>query len=367
MDGAIATGANFPESGDAMERPVRIGIIGAGMIGQAAHLANFVAVPDCRVVALSDLRPELCRQVAAKFGVPALYENHRQLLDQAELDAVVVVTRRPALGPIICDALEAGAHVLSEKPAAHTVAQASKLADIATANSRTFAVGFMKRHDAGVAHAKALFDELRQSGALGRVLLLRVYCHSGDFAPGLDDYVMTDEERPDGLDLWPAAPEWLPKSEHEDYANFLNIYVHDLNLLRHFLGHTPEVTAVDFRRANGRLVMFDCGDHPAILEMAEVGNGDWREGMEILFEYGALEIRLPAPLLRNAAARVTLRRHGANVETVDTTPRASWAFRRQAEAFVADIKSGDAPPADGQDSVQDLVLAEAIWRRHLER
>ena len=73
------------------------------------------------------------------------------------------------------------------------------------------------------------------------------------------------------------------------------------------------------------------------------------------------------PLLRNAAARVTLRRHGAVLETVDTMPRASWAFRRQAEAFVSGIKSGDAPLADGQDSVQDLVLAEAIWRRHLER
>ena len=64
---------------------VGIGIVGAGMVGQMCHLANFVANPACRVVALADLRPELAAAAAAKFGVKRVYRTHLELLADTEV------------------------------------------------------------------------------------------------------------------------------------------------------------------------------------------------------------------------------------------------------------------------------------------
>ena len=89
-------------------RPLGIGLIGAGMVGQRAHLANFVNIPSCRVVALAELRPDLGREAALKYGVERIYPSHRELLADREVKAVVVVTRRPALGEALADLIVDG-------------------------------------------------------------------------------------------------------------------------------------------------------------------------------------------------------------------------------------------------------------------
>ena len=347
------------------QKSLGIGFVGVGMVGQVAHLANYIDIADCKIVALAELRPELGRKAAARYGVKKVYQSHRELLTDDEVEAVVVVTRPHAHGPIVLDALEAGRHVLSEKPMAHTLAQALRLVEAAERRKLRYAVGFMKRHDAGAQMAKAMLDGLRASGELGRIVLMRAWCYGGDFRCGTSDFVMTDESRPDGLTTWPVTPAWIPAASVQDYAGFLNVFLHDLNIIRHLAGAEPEVRAVDFSRRNGRLVMLDFKEFPGMLEMAEIGSYDWQEGVEILFEKGRLTLQFPSPLLRNTPARVQLTRAGRSIETL--TPRApwSWAFKRQAEAFVADVTSGNEPLAGGRDALGDLRLAEAIWRRHL--
>jgi predicted dehydrogenase len=344
---------------------IGIGFVGAGMIGQLAHIGNFVDLPGCRLAAVADLRSELGRLAAERYRIGKLYPSHRELLADANVDAVVVVTRRPAMGPIVRDALRAGKHVLSEKPMAPTAALAQYLVDEAAAARRHYVVGFMKRHDAGVTEAKRLVDELTASGELGRIILMRAYCYGGEFHVGAEDFAMTEEARPEGLELWPSAPDWLPQALVEDYAWFVNVFVHDLNLMRFFAGRTPRVVAADLNRPNGRIVMFDFGDFPATLEMAEIAFHTWQEGIDILFERGRLRVELPPPLLRNTPARVELTRAGAFNETVAPAVQWSWAFRRQAEAFVGDIAADREPIASGKDSVADMDLIEQIWRRHL--
>ncbi|MDO8606988.1 MAG: Gfo/Idh/MocA family oxidoreductase [Phaeospirillum sp.] len=344
------------------ERSIGIGMVGAGMIGQLAHLSNFAEIPGCHVTALAELRSDLGRQVADKFGVPKLYPDHRAMLDDPMVEAVIVVTRRPATGPVALDCLNGGRHVLSEKPMAHSMAQAKRLVTAAQARDLRYAIGFMKRHDAGTALAHQLVQNFRDSGEMGRVLLMRSWCYTGEFACNSKGFIMTGETRPDGITLWPVAPDWVPPDRHEDYAWFLNVFIHDINLLRHLAGGTPRVRSVDLDRCNGRLVTFDCGDFPAILEMAEVNSAHWSEGVEVVFEKGRLVLSLASPLLRVPAA-VTL--HRSNGEVVAFQPDWSWSFRRQAEAFVADIRSKREPLASGADSVADIQLVEDIWRRHL--
>ncbi len=343
---------------------VRIGMIGAGMVGQVAHLSNFTQNSDCEVVALAELRPELGKLVAAKFGVPKVYGSHADLLAKADVNAVVVVTRRAATGPIVLDALKAGKHVLSEKPMAHTIDQGETLVRAAAARGLCYAIGYMKRHDAGTEDAKHLLDRFRQTGELGRIVLARAYCHGGAFACGTDGYAMTDEPRPDGIELWPEGPDWIAEQNRADYAWFLNVYSHDINLLRHLLGGSLAVRAVDVKRRKGGLVLFDAGEFPVTLEFAEVQFDEWTEGLEIYFERGRLTLSFASPMLRNVPARVTVERAGEGA-----TRRAvpwSWAFRRQADAFVADILAKRTPAASGADALEDVRLVEQIWRRQID-
>lgn len=344
-----------------------LGFVGAGMVGQVAHIANYVDLPGCRVVALAELRPRLGRMAAERFGIPRVYGSHQELLKDKEVDAVVVVTRPAAHGPIVLDALESGRHVLSEKPMAHTVEQAQRLVEAAERRNLRYTVGFMKRHDAGTQHAKDLLDSLRASGELGQVVLMRAWCFGGEFRCGTTDFVMTDEIRPDGLSTWPSAPDWIPPNLVQDYAWFLNVFLHDLNIIRYLAGAEPVVRAVDFSRRNGRVVMLDFGDFPAVLEMAEIASHDWQEGVEILFEKGRLSLQFPSPMLRNTPACVELTRADAPNETAIRKAPWSWAFKRQAEAFIEAIAAGGDPLASGRNSLGDLRLAEAIWRQHTQQ
>lgn len=345
-----------------MSGDVRIGMIGAGMVGQLAHLANYVRTPGCRVTALAELRPELGKAAMDTFGVPKMYGSHREMLEANELDAAIVVTRRPATGPVVLDVLNAGKHVLSEKPMAHTTEQAVRLVKAAADKNLVYSIGFMKRHDEGTAVAKKLLDEMIASNELGRIILIRGYCFCGDFNVHPEGFVMTGETRPDGLSLWPVAPDWLPPQYAEDYAWFLNVFVHDLNILRYFAGQHLKVRGADLSRRNGRVALLDSGAYPIVLEMGEQAGTDWNEGLEIQFEKGRLTIQFPSPLIENKSAAVTLVK---GKETIPVDTGASWSFRRQAAAFVADIAAKRKPVASGADSLQDVALVEQIWRVYL--
>ena len=61
---------------------VKIGFVGVGTMGQCAHLRNYVTVPGCEVVAIAELRQDLARAVAARYGVSRVYPDHAAMLAQ---------------------------------------------------------------------------------------------------------------------------------------------------------------------------------------------------------------------------------------------------------------------------------------------
>ena len=340
---------------------VGIGIIGAGMVGQMCHLANYVTNPACRVIALADLRPELAAAAAAKFGVAKVYRTHLELLADADVTAVVVVTRRRATGPIVLDALTSGRHVLSEKPMAYTTAQATRLIDAARQRNLIHGIGYMKRHDAGVARALEILGKVRVDGSLGRIRRARGWCFAGDTGGQRDTYTMTGEPRPDGITLWPDGPDWMPAALRPRYDTFLNVYSHIINLARYLLGPAPRLVESRIPDSAAATVVLDFDGVPCALDLTNKATGAWREGITIAFERGSLTIELPAPFADGVEARLIL----DDGRQSNELPRGkSWSFRRQAEAFVADIACRRTPLAAGADSVTDIVLSEAIWQRY---
>lgn len=66
-----------------MPKPIRLGFIGTGHMGQVAHLANYAGLPDVEVHALAEGRPELARRIADRYGVKRVFPDHRSLLAEA--------------------------------------------------------------------------------------------------------------------------------------------------------------------------------------------------------------------------------------------------------------------------------------------
>jgi predicted dehydrogenase len=284
------------------------------------------------------------------------------LLDDPGVSAVVVVTRRRATGPIVLEALSRGRHVLSEKPMAYTRAQATSLVNAAQAGNLVYGIGYMKRHDAGVARAMSLLQEFRKDASHGRLLSARAWCHAGDTGGSRDNFVMTKEARPDGLELWPDGPDWMPSALRPGYDSFLNVFSHIINLTRHLLGGSPALIESNIAMNGTGTFSFDFGGVPCGFELANETAGPWREGIEISFERGVVTVELPPPFAEEEA-RVWIDEGGRRTEL----PREkSWAFRRQAQAFVSDIIGHTRPLASGEDSVIDVALAEAVWKRSLD-
>lgn len=329
------------------------------MVGQMCHLANFAANPACRVVAVADLRPDLAAAAAQKFGVARVYGTHRELLADSEVSAVVVVTKRRATGPIVLDALNSGRHVLSEKPMAYTTAQAETLVEAARRQDLIYSIGYMKRHDAGVARALAALARLRADGSLGRIVAARGWCLGGDTGRAQDNFVMTGEARPDGLELWDDGPDWMPRAMRQGYDNFLNVFSHIINLSRHLLGPSPTLLESAIETSGAARLALDFNGIACTLDLANGANGAWREGLAIDFERGSLTLELPAPFAEQEA-QVIIVHDGQSTRPARAT---SWAFRRQADAFVADIVDRKIPLASGADSVTDISLAEMVYER----
>jgi len=138
---------------------VRIGFVGTGFMGQLAHLHSFSQVHDCEIVAVAEARPKLGKQVAERYGISTVYGSHEDLLKDDTVDALVCSQpyhRNYYLGRAV---LGAGRSLFTEKPMAATVADARELVAIAEQNHLVYAVGFMKRYDAGIQLARSVISD----------------------------------------------------------------------------------------------------------------------------------------------------------------------------------------------------------------
>lgn len=350
-----------------MKRKLNVGMVGAGFIGQLAHLMNLVESQDCRVAALAEFRPELRRKVAERYDIPRTYATHTELLADPEVEAVVVVTPRAHTAPTVLDCLQAGKHVLSEKPMAGTFEQGAQLVAEAGKRNLHYAVGYMKRYDEGVQTAKQMLDQVLASGELGPVLFARAHCYMGDSYCNPYGHVVTDEKPTYEAAGWPTAPAWVPEAWRHPYAAFVNTYCHNINLLRYLFGRSPNVEYANLSTTAGQVAVLNFGGFTATLETGRATNRGWDEVTEVYFANGKLTIRTPPALLRNVPATVELYKAGTTQETVTPQCNWTWAPRRQADAFVRNILAGQPSPSSGEDSLEDLRLSEELWKADAAR
>jgi myo-inositol 2-dehydrogenase/D-chiro-inositol 1-dehydrogenase len=149
--------------------PVRFGLIGHGAWG--SHHARAISLTDGAVLtAIAARSPATCAKAQADHPGVAVYDNYRALLTRADLDVVDVVLPSHLHHEVGRAVLEAGKHLLLEKPMALTVAQCDDLIAAAAAREKVLAIGHEMRH----ASLWGKVKELLETGAVGEPLYLLV-------------------------------------------------------------------------------------------------------------------------------------------------------------------------------------------------
>lgn len=155
-----------------------VAVVGCGSIANAVHLPAIRKLSAYQLKYCVDIIEERAKKAARKFGesgyTRAITDYHDVLADP-EVNAVIVCTHTHLHGTIAIEAMRAGKHVLSEKPAAMNYAEAQEMKRVADETGKVNNIGVCMRFDAAVNAVKKLIDQ----GALGEVY--SVYCSFRDF------------------------------------------------------------------------------------------------------------------------------------------------------------------------------------------
>ncbi len=127
---------------------VRVGIIGCGGIANGKHMPSLKQVAECEMVAFCDIIVEKAEEAAKKYGVEGakVYADYKELLEDKTIDVVHVCTPNRSHSFITVDALEAGKHVMCEKPMAINTVEAQKMLDAAKRTGKKLTIGYQNRH-----------------------------------------------------------------------------------------------------------------------------------------------------------------------------------------------------------------------------
>ena len=131
-------------------KKIRAAVIGVGYLGRF-HAQKYAQIPDCELTAVADARPETREAVAAELSTRGIADYHELL---GKVDAVSVVTPTPAHFSIARDFLDAGAHVLVEKPITETPAEARRLIALAAQRKLVLQVGHLERFNSAILAAE---------------------------------------------------------------------------------------------------------------------------------------------------------------------------------------------------------------------
>jgi predicted dehydrogenase len=346
------------------KKRVRIGFIGVGNMGQAAHLRNYATWPEeCEIVALAELRPEMGAKVAARYGIPKVYRSHEELLAKEKIDALVASQPFTRHGILIPELAKAGVPILSEKPIAGSIAAGEKVVKALEAHKTWLMVGYHKRSDPATIHAKAEIDRLKQSGELGRFRYLRITMPAGDWiAGGFNDNISTSEAMAP-LDEDPPATD-MDAETAKNYFGFVNYYIHQVNLMRHLFGEDYQVTHAD--PSQTLLVAQSASGIPGVLEMSPYTSTlGWQEMATAMFDKGYVKLSLPAPLVLNQPGKVEVFKDPGNgTVPLTSSPDLPWihAMRNQALNFIKAVRGESPAPCLAPEALADLRIARDYIR-----
>src|SRR5437868_2845613 len=337
------------EAGETMiqkeARLLRIGVLGAGPISQAAHFDACRKARNAELYAICDVAEDLVTRMATIHEPRVTYLNYDEMLADPQVEAVIIAIADQFHVSAASRALAAGKHVLVEKPLGVTVEECEALREQVQASGLVLQVGTMKRFDPGIAFARQFIQE-----EMGQVLALKAwYCDS------TYRYTVTDNLQPILVSSARARrPADNPKADKPRYY-LLGHGSHLVDTARFLGGEIVRLQArlVEKFGAYCWFVATECADGSmGHLDLTLAVRMDWHEGFQVYGEYGSVIGKTLNPwYLRSSEVECFSVRDGQYHRVLGAD---AHVYRLQLEGFAETILQG--APVHGA-SVEDGVAA----------
>jgi predicted dehydrogenase len=321
---------------------MNVAIIGCGHIGEK----RLRALPSQhRLVAAADAQAERAERLVRQAGQPAMVGDWQAVVERPDVDIVIVATTNDWLAPITLAAVEAGKHVLVEKPAARRPQELDAVIRAVARQRCCVHVGFNHRFHPAFQKAREIFE----AGALGPLMFIRArYGHGGRLG----------YERE-----WRADPEIAGGGELLDQG------VHLIDLSRWFLGDFTEVTGFAPTyywqmpvEDNGFMLLRTAKNQAAWLH---VSCSEWKNlfSFEIYGRHGKLHVEgLGGSYgVERLCWYRMLPQMGPPETTIWEYPGEDQSWRLEFQAFERAIQQEAAPPATLQDAQAALTVVHKIY------
>ncbi len=219
-----------------------IGIIGCGKIAQVRHIPEYLENPNAEIRGYFDLNFQRAQELAEKFGGKA-FASVEELLADPSIDAVSVCVANFAHAEMTIKALEAGKHVLCEKPMAVTLAECEAMVAAAKKAGKHLMIG----HNQRLAKAHMVAKKMIEEGAIGRILTFRTtFGHGG----------------PETWSIDPGKSVWFFDKKRAAMGAMADLGIHKTDLIQFLTGQkvvrtTARLTTLDKRDAGGNLIGVD--------------------------------------------------------------------------------------------------------------
>src|SRR5690606_39015012 len=194
---------------------VRYAVVGGGAIAQRRHLPEIHQHERSRLVAICDINEGRVKALGEQYSAPA-FTDFATMLKEVDCDAVVVATPNADHAPQTIASLDAGRHVLVEKPMATSATEARDMIAAAERNGKFLMIGMNQR--LMPPHVKA--REILASGRLGKVI-----CFETNFKHAGPDYWSVD-----------GAESWFFRKEQAVLGVNGDLGIHKADLMRYLLG-----------------------------------------------------------------------------------------------------------------------------------
>ena len=334
-------------------KTINVGVIGTGGIASGQHMPALSKQLDVNLMAVCDVNEEAAKAAAEKFSVPHIFTDYKKLLEMDELDAVHVCTPNFLHMQPTIDALEAGKHVMVEKPLARNAVEGEKMVEAAKKNKKKLMVAHNMRFTPDAQCLKRFID----AGDLGEIYFTRVWALRRRGIPGWG--VFTDKEKQGGGPL-------------------IDIGVHVLDLAMFLMGHPKPIAAsgkayTKIGNTPGHIGVWGAWDHTKFtVEDYAAGFIRFDNGASIILEssfaanIGEDKMNVSLMGTKGGAETHPLKMFSEDRGTLfDITPvhlLNQNAYEAEIRGFYDAIQNDTEPPVTAEQALNVMKILDAIYK-----
>jgi len=350
-----------------MPKKAKIAMVGAGGMGQLAHLQNYVSINKCEVVALAEWRPRLREKMREFHNIPHVFPTVESMLESGlEIDAVVAAMHHANHINVVPQILQAKKHLLTEKPLAISIENGERLVKMAKDNGVLYAIGCQRNSDPAMEYAKKVITEMRESGEYGQMRIVKSIMPLGDWMYGFrrtNDFGMkypwvgTDEVAPYAELEQP--PSCFTEDEYRVYNHYIGFLCHQFSAVRYLLGENYRVVYAD-NRETVIIGKSESGIPCSIERNTFTNTTAWMEELFVGFDKAFIKLEMPPPFSLNKAGVVTVMRDNGKEPPTLTTPIMPnvHSFYMQAVNFVLAVLGERDLACPAESNLEDLKVSK---------